>query len=869
MEHIIYKRGKGILMDRMKKQNSYLIYTLLFIIIFPVIFHPFYVSKKSLIWNSDGIRQHYIALMYFGNWGREILNNIFVKHQFSIPLWDFHIGYGSDIITTMHYYVLGDPLNLSSIFVPQKYTEYLYQALIILRFYLSGISFIFYCRQIKKQGIAVLGAALNYTFCGYMLYAGIRHPFFINPMIYLPLLLAGVERIFCGKKATLFLYMVFLSAISNFYFFYMIAFAVCFYVIIRFFTFPHKNTAKELITMIFRFAVYAGIGLCMSAIILLPVLIQFFSTKRLNTTQIFPIFYNAGYYKNLLFSFLKIKHVGEWTILGFTAPALLGILFLFFSKKKYRPIKIALCILTGLLCFPVCGKILNGFSYVSNRWCFIYAGLVSCILAIVWDDMAAFAAGFLKLKKSTKIKSVISVFLLGITLLHICINAFDFYGEKGKNYASEFADSGTAFEAIQISAPKALQWCSGEKTSFYRFETDDFRHMNASAVIGGHSIEYYWSLENSVVPEYYTDMSLRSFHVFNYKDADHRTFLDALASVKYFARTKTNSIPFGYEYKNTISLSENNHYKIYKNKYALPLGYTYHSFIPTELYNEMDSISRQEALMQGIVIDPDNEPEIKEKFPETDLKFTAKSMDYLANYGQHIIIQPDGSLKTTEKKEHIKLTFQGLKNCETYLYFEDVKIDPDQPSDNDLKIGVRSNDTKNKMQYLTSSHKYYKNQKNYLVNLGYHEAAQTKITITLPVKGIYQFGSIKIICQPMEQYITQIANLTENTLENEKFRTNTVTGTLHLSENKILCLSIPYSKGWNAWVDGKKTKLYRANGMFIGLALDSGTHKIKICYQTPGLIPGCWLSIFGWIVFFRYAKKKRRMNLVAINDIMC
>ena len=55
-------------------------------------------------------------------------------------MWDMHIGYGSDNLTTLHYYVIGDPLTLLSVFVPEKDTEILYELLIFLRIYLAGIT---------------------------------------------------------------------------------------------------------------------------------------------------------------------------------------------------------------------------------------------------------------------------------------------------------------------------------------------------------------------------------------------------------------------------------------------------------------------------------------------------------------------------------------------------------------------------------------------------------------------------------------------------------------------------------------------------------------------------------------------------------
>ena len=149
--------------------------------------------------------------MYFGRYLRSILYNLFVNHQFDIPLYDFSIGYGSDILTSLHYYVMGDPLNLLSVFVSSKYTEYLYAFLVVLRLYLSGLSFSYYCFQLKKDSKSTLVGALTYIFCGYVIFASVRHPYFINPMIYLPLLLLGTERILHNRSPKLFIIVLTIS----------------------------------------------------------------------------------------------------------------------------------------------------------------------------------------------------------------------------------------------------------------------------------------------------------------------------------------------------------------------------------------------------------------------------------------------------------------------------------------------------------------------------------------------------------------------------------------------------------------------------------------------------------------------------------
>ena len=84
------------------------------------------------LFRNDGVQQHLSALVYYGRYLREIVKGVLFEHRLAIPLWDFCLGYGSDVYDTLHYYVIGDPFALLAVFVPQRYMEYLYWALIIL-----------------------------------------------------------------------------------------------------------------------------------------------------------------------------------------------------------------------------------------------------------------------------------------------------------------------------------------------------------------------------------------------------------------------------------------------------------------------------------------------------------------------------------------------------------------------------------------------------------------------------------------------------------------------------------------------------------------------------------------------------------------
>ena len=61
-------------------------------------------------------------------------------------------------------YILGDPLNLLSFFVPIRYTEILYHVLVIVRLYLAGIAFYVYCLYHSYESRQILPGVLIYVF---------------------------------------------------------------------------------------------------------------------------------------------------------------------------------------------------------------------------------------------------------------------------------------------------------------------------------------------------------------------------------------------------------------------------------------------------------------------------------------------------------------------------------------------------------------------------------------------------------------------------------------------------------------------------------------------------------------------------------
>ena len=137
-----------------------LAYTALFALLMGIWAAIFALNGQSFIQYGDTLKQHYPFLVYYGRWLRQAARCVLTGA--AVPTWDFSIGYGADIITTLSYYGLGDPLDLLAAFVPGRWTEQLLEGLIVLRLYLAGLVFMAFSRRHGNSRFGTLLGALAY-----------------------------------------------------------------------------------------------------------------------------------------------------------------------------------------------------------------------------------------------------------------------------------------------------------------------------------------------------------------------------------------------------------------------------------------------------------------------------------------------------------------------------------------------------------------------------------------------------------------------------------------------------------------------------------------------------------------------------------
>ena len=900
-----------------EKISYFVIYTSLFILMSVILFYKFWENGVSFVWKVDGWSQHIHAIQFYSNWLQQIVKNIFIYHKWEIPLWSSSIGFGSDIITILHYYVIGEPLNLLYVFIPDKYIVHAYDFMILFRIYLTGISFSLFCFYRKKNNkMAVLTGSLIYMFSAYIILLGFHHPFFITPFMYLPLLLLGIEKILDKKSSLCFILMVFISTISNFYFMYMIALNAVIYLIVRLIMIYGIRDVKELLNKLVCFVLNAIIGICMGGFILLPILNLFTQNSREGSSTGFQLLYEKEFYQKLSKMFIVPSGGLHHTILGFSCIVFFCLYLLYTRRKKNMELKINFILLTLFLCCPAAGKVFNGFSYPSNRWIFGYILLLSYIVVVEWDEL--FNMGWKRFfglvsimiifisysyyknspdcRESIKIYYILFCIGLVLTGVFVILNQFKlnknkfmdyfmqlivlllvitsvnlhvhktFYFTEDKVNDKYFIPVEKVRNNIVSNIDKAVLKISKNDKSFYRYEGErSLVKRNSTLQSGLNSTNFYWSLADKIPGEFLTEIGLTNKQGYNYNGLDGRTILNEMSSTKYyvtsFKKSGKYTIPYGFK-KVQDSKIGGKKYSVFENEYALPIGYTYDSYYLRSEYEKMSEVERQNALLQGVMLEKPCKNYSKTQISQNylEIPYQIKECDGVQSAGNNFEVKKDGGFVKLEVQ-------QKIKNCEMNLLVENIeRKQNDRVIDDNMKkslyevrtINSNGETLKNIFFYLSPNSLRYCGRTHFFVNLGYFKSGRQTVIFKFPQKGHYKIGTLKVYAQSMNQYPQQVSKLKENVMENVEIGTNTIQGNINLNNDKILFLSVPYSKGWKAIVDGKEQKILQANTMYMALPLKKGLHKIQLRYCTPGLKEGIILSFVGLgmcIVVCSYKKK--------------
>lgn len=905
-------------MIKEQRKYCYGVYTLMFLLMCIVAFLPFFTEGKSFVWGAgveDGLSQHFSALAYYGEALREFFRNLLAGHP-KLVMWDMSLGYGADILSTLNYYAIGDPLNLLYGFVSPKNTETMYDFMILLRMYLAGITFIIYARKMKKRSYGTVIGALVYVFSGFCFRLGLRHPFFINPMIYFPLLCLGIEKIYQRERPYVFIFAVCVSAMSNYYFLYMLTIFAVIYAWIRFYKYTEENKMKNFCLTILKFGMYYTLGIAMAAVILLPSVIGFLGNGRYGKGVDWKslIVYPGKYYLLFIENFIGYGNMGSNTNAGYLPIVGIVVLFTLFSQRmKHKKYRVAFIASIIALILPIFGYAFNGFSYANNRWAFALSFIVALLTAEMYPRLFVMskrqqigigagiiiytvfciivnASGeeilknkgimaacgliavfyillliFQRLGYDTQ-KRIVRVSMAILLLISVGVHGYYRFDPKGYAYTQEFMDQGQAYRTLKEDNIRMLSKVNDP--SVYRVHAEGYRYKNYGLINHLNTISGYYSITAKCVTDTikgYDTLGMQ--YADKYKGVDQRLGLLSLAGVKYITVAHNSQVakdvssmgdvPYGVE-----KLRKKGNITLYKNKYALPFAYAYDSYMTEQQYEQLNGIGKEQAMLAQIILNQhpaDKEIQHNEQRNGPDIQ---------------TISLPETRISSPKGKKYADITVPVEKDKETYLYFKNLVYHGKKNGDDKFiltgrkgtkGILVTQNDVQQKIHIQSTFNPYYFGRKDYIVKINHQTSkAKEKVRLNFLSPGEYEFDDISLIIVPKKDVLARLKERKENSMKQIQYEGNHFRGVYHAKKDQILCVTIPYSKGWKATVNGNRTKIYKANGMFMGIIMKKGTQSVKLDYETPGLKIGAWISLVAWIglgIYGLYFEKYRKKLL--------
>lgn len=693
-----------------------LLYSAMFALAATVLLLGHLWHHRSLVMSSDGWEQHLKALAFYGQWLRSVARGIVSGELSSLPTYATSLGYGSDVIGTLHYYAIGDPLNLLSALVPLSATPRLYEVLIFVRLYLAGLACGLFARDVvrpRPTSLAAATGALSYAFVGFALTSATMHPFFINPMISFPLMIWGVERELRGEGCLLFALGTLHACVCSFYFLFAQVLLASAFILWRLWERLGPSDLHGLVRHGVRLLAAGLVAALVSAAVLVPSVTAFLGSSRSGTGMEYGLLYDARYYVLFVLGLASAEHaIGSWSSLGLNPAVLLAVVALFaLPRRRDRGgLRLLVVVLLAFHLLPFFGALFNGLSYPSHRWTWAIALLTSYLLVELWPDLCTLdlrrkltlvgvAVGY------TILQSLLSSFsgyllagglieatigmamavalavgpkdparapvlrgglLAGLALLAVLANIWTMYASSHGNHAAKFRTPEAVAGYLRSDASRIEE--VADDSSFYRVASDN-SDPNGSALTGTSSIAYYWSVTGARLDQLNRALYVKTSLSQRIYGVDRRAVLEELACVGYYLSRWPEGMPYGFEeipgsYEGSGPAAGT----IYRNTRALPFGFTYGGYVAREDFDALAPVDRQWALLQGAVLE-DGAADVG-GLTRLSPSSTSVRVPSELTVGEGVSLDGDGTFDVARGGASVTLAFEGLPDAETYCLIE-------------------------------------------------------------------------------------------------------------------------------------------------------------------------------------------------------
>lgn len=720
-----------MLRSKRYKNNIYIRYSLIFIVISALFMSMFAIFNRTMIWENDGFWQWYSIFVKF----RSMIAD--VVHGNGLALWSWDTGLGADVIGN-YAFVIFDPVNYIVAFFSKENIDIAYTVTIVIKLYLAGVSMLAYLKYYRKNEKMCIAGAIGYALCAWAL-VSIRHEFFITQLVLFPIIIMGIDKVDDKKSPITLITGVFFSVIISLYFSYMTAIFVAIYLVVKYFAEKEGRTVKDFLLRLLKFVWYAVIGgVLLAGPVLLPVFYSLIntSTDSGRVLRLLPTIKNLLRVAPGIASAVDVNE--NYTVLGTNGLVLLMIPIILSVKKKTTSMWMSV-VCGVIVLIPALQSVLNGLSYPAGRWCYCFAFFITIgaidslkivleniekykkrlyiglgiivgisILAITFfgalgqADMALIAlnAGFALLiymiicMNKDDVKKTMSYVCMAVCA-NVALFALMYYSPFANNTLDTYVEQGASYEAYEDSSLKAAT--SIKDNELYRVSTVwnpglDGSNIPYTKIATNTNI--YWQ-----VPSTFEYFSTVDFHWLEFNKLvgnssgynrrmtsfsnDNRTRIEYLLGVKYYLgenkkKAKESGLDYEeYQPQGYVKIGKGKGSRnIYQSEYDASIGYVFENAIEKSELEMLDVPEREQALMQSVQVDEEDAKVLKNTkiigLNQIELE-DSKKIGYSVISTKNADVRDNKISTKTGAANMVVSLDEKVQDCEIYIFYKNLK----------------------------------------------------------------------------------------------------------------------------------------------------------------------------------------------------
>lgn len=865
-----------------------------------------YPFGDSTILFVDSQGQYVSFLSYY----RTILfgqNNI--KYTFAKPL-------GGDMVSMFTYYLIS-PFNLLYVFFDSVHLPLGIFIVTTLKIGSIGLS-MYYCLNhvTKDHQLSNVIFALSYALCSYVIVYNFNF-MFLDGVIFLPLIVLGIEKIFKGERKLFYVIALSLAILTNYY----IGFMLCFFAVLFFFYkfFSVKRNKKESKELILSFLVGSLLAGALSSFSWFSAVMNMSGAKAsLGNSSSFSmatLWKIADFSKNLTSgSYLGMPDIINGAPLVFIGVVSLVLSVLYFLNNtigKRERISagavILIFVFTMLFAFP--NNLLHGGSaptWFTFRYAFIF-------------DFFLIYLAFQEFNKLEGLKLhhyVIPLFILALISVIIKLNGIE------TNVLSDILLAVISFGLIFALKYFKKQWItmtfngllilvnlinlnsnthsviqtnkeasesgSSNYVSYEKYKNEITELGNVIDFVKEYdeSQEFY-RLEKTFYSQATYNMANNDSFMFDYNSLTHYSSSDKLTTrnyLAYYMGFHTNNSWAGYGLGSTLTANS-----LLGVKYIIDRDYVYNSvLIPNRHFGARNYLTSLKDFSSYL----GDEIHVFENPYALPLMYLSKEKSSQNEEKLNAFKYQNQMLKNLTGEDYGDV-LKPLTHSESYTNIEKIDknhfelIDSTKPGFITYTISLESDKKSYPMyyyitpgyyQYMSLSdtrNLYYFNSYNYAINPIEYQTLQSKKTYILKLNENLIWKGVEITpnfyYEDVNVLNNYIAILNSNRASIRKISSSHLKGTVTYNENKpLLMTSIPFESKWRVKINNKEVSTMVNQNLLLAVNLqnlnlkDGELINIDFEYQTKeyglGLILG--LIAINYIIFIEYQNGKKVLKLI-------